>query len=398
MSLVELKFGHTADGHVRKADKDEILRILKFIFEDCDKRNVKGILYPGDLFDGSITLGNDGPLNELLDLIFSSVHQPFYLLQGTPSHDRPGAIKIFDRLRGFGRNIYVMENPISYPLVISGLQEHVYPAWDLDPSDGLPCGHISFLPALTKNYLAFDLKGTPEEINNGIRDKLRAILAGFAMAAADSPRPHILCGHFTVVGAKTSTGQTMTGGDISISVADLELAKADYVALGHIHEASQPNLPDYISYAGSPLHLNAGELTPRGYKVVTFNENGSLKDVEFIRTPSTPRQIIDVFITEEGINWADKICGEANVTIRVQGPDHLLTEVKMGEIEKLIAGINPVSVKMEKIITAETRVRAAELTNAKTLRAKLIEYGNAKGVDISESILLKADQLEEAIA
>lgn len=393
-----VRIAHYSDAHVSIKTKDEALKSLAFIFDECQRREVQAIINSGDTFDGMITLGDAGPLNELLDLFFAKVQRPHYIVEGTKSHDTPGSVDIFERLRGFGKVVHVYRLPASYPLAMTGcgsplLIPEIHPAWNLDPGDGIPCGHFSFLPAPTKSFLAHDLQGSPEDINQLMQQKLRAILADFGAKAADSPKPHILVSHITVAGSETSTGQVMLGGDIQVSVADLALANADYIALGHIHKAQK--LGSNIYYAGSPYHQNFGELEPKGFNIVTFDDAGRLQDVEFIKTPSRPRQVIDAAIIDGKLKLSETPMAGAEVRVRIYGASHEFNEDLAAQAEAQCSGCN--SLKVETIPTLENRVRAAELGNCTTLRGKLLEYGKVKQIDICESALAKADELEETV-
>lgn len=377
-----LKICHFSDLHASEKNKVEALKALKFIFDQCSERDVQAILNSGDTFDGPITLGENGPANEIVELL-SHAPAPLYIIEGTKSHDIPGSLDVFCHLSShFG--ISVIREPRSFPMIL--------------PSDDKPfSGHISFLPALTKSFLAKDITASPEEMNQLIQEKLQVILADFGAKAADSPKPHILMAHFTVTGSETSTGQVLMGGDIQLSVADLALANADYVALGHIHKAQQQlQLPPHIHYAGSPYHLNFGELEEKGFKIITFDDDGKLVYVEFIKTPSRPRQVIDVRKTQDSWDWSEQPDPDADIRIRVYAPEHEFPS----DFEKQIRESYPqcLNIKIEKIPTAEIRIRAAELTAAKTLRAKLLEYAAVKEIEISETVLEKADRLEEEVA
>lgn len=375
-----LSLAHFSDLHACEKTKPESIGTLGFILDECAKRKVNLILNSGDTFDGPVNLGQNGPVTELIDELIQ-IPARLYVIQGTPSHDIPGAIDVFTKLSA-RHPIQVFKEPDSFRL------------------NGSLAGHMSFLPALTKSYFARNMTASPEEMNQIIQEKLRAILADFGAKAADSPKPHILVAHFTVTGSETSTGQVLMGGDIQLSVADLSLANPDYVALGHIHKAQQ-RLPQHISYAGSPYHLNFGELEPKGFKIVTFDDRGELADIEFIETPSRPRQVLDAYWNTEFRRWeapAQMPVKGADVRLRLYAPAHEMENEFIPGIEKayLDAGVH--SLKIETIPTTENRIRAAELADAKTIREELAEYGKAKGIEVSESAMAKADHLEEVIA
>ncbi|MFQ3535913.1 MAG: exonuclease SbcCD subunit D [Aggregatilineales bacterium] len=81
--------------------------------------------------------------------------------------------------------------------------------------------------------------------------------------------PRVLAGHFTVSGAKTgSEREIMLGGDVTVSLADLDDPAWDYVALGHIHKhqclTGGKRTP--VVYSGSLERIDFGEENePKGF-------------------------------------------------------------------------------------------------------------------------------------
>jgi exonuclease SbcD len=68
------------------------------------------------------------------------------------------------------------------------------------------------------------------------------------------------------------------------SVDDLRIAKMDYWALGHIHEAGRVSSNPPAAYPGSTQGLNPGEEGPRGCYVVHLDDDGAIE--EFVETSS----------------------------------------------------------------------------------------------------------------
>lgn len=378
-----LKIAHFADLHASAKTKDEAFKMLKFILDYCKNEKVDYIINAGDIFDGQTVLGDKDIAGELLSIL-SNTPAPIIHIEGTKSHDNPGAVNIFKWLN--------MHDEIDH---------YMYTKPDtilLNPDYKTGAGiYVSVLPAPTKSFLAQGYEGSPEGLNQYLQQKLRDILAGFGAKAAESRKPHILIAHITVTGSEASTGQVMLGGDMMVSVTDLNLANADYVALGHIHKAQQPSLPRHISYAGSPYHLNFGELELKGFKIVTFDDNGKLADIEFIETPSRPRQVIDVRIEDGKLVWSEDVHSNADTRIRVYAPQHIL-DANDWKSEVELHGMEANSLKIEAIPQAENRIRSAEIDKAKTLREKLLELGRVKNIEFPESVLQKADQLEGVVA
>jgi DNA repair protein SbcD/Mre11 len=376
-----LRVAHTADWHASQPTKDECLKMAAFIYEVCAKQGVDLIINAGDIFDGAIVLGEKSPVSELLDLI-SGCKIPQIIIEGTKTHDIPGSVDIFGKI--YANHIRVFRTPASMPLFLEKFGQ-------------APCGHISLLPAPTKAF--FSQKHdelSQDETGEAISDGLKSILASFGLAAMDSPRPHIVVSHITVTGSETSTGQVLLGGDIQVSVGDLGLAHADYIALGHIHKSQQPALPEHIRYAGSPYHLDFGELEDKGFNIVTFDDSGKLIDVEFVKTPSRPRQVIDGEIIDGKLVLSEPPYPGADIRVRIYGEPQFFHEGLTGEAEELCR--SAASLKIESILAAKSRIRVASFAIAQPLRAEIEEYGKVKSYDITPSILAKADLLEEEAA
>jgi exonuclease SbcD len=367
-----LRITHAPDLHFSEKYREEALKALRFILDTSRDRHVDAIFIPGDFFDGPISVGP--LLNEIIALLELTPCKT-YFIRGTPSHDTEGSVELLAKIHtvNVGAIACFTDRPISFPADVGG--------------------YFSFLPAPTKAFLAQGATGSPEDINQIMQAKLRAILADFGAQAAGGPRPHILVSHITVAGAETSTGQVLLGGDIQVSIADLALANADYVALGHIHKAQK--LGENIYYAGSPFHLNFGELEPKGFNIVTFDDDGNLDDVEFIQTPSRPRQVIDAEIIDGRVVLSTLPNPDADVRVRIYGPASQFTDDLSQQVEDQCA--HCMSIKVEKIPSAENHVRSANIMTAKSLRDKVMEYGQVKAIDIPESALLKVDHIEAEV-
>jgi len=102
----------------------------------------------------------------------------------------------------------------------------------------------------------------------------------------------ILLGHITVSGSQTSTGQTLVGGDVCISLDSLTEVGADYVGLGHIHKPQEfePN----IHYAGSCFPVNWGEVEQKSMIWAELEGNGKSS---FERIPFDFPPMVDLELT-----------------------------------------------------------------------------------------------------
>src|SRR6185369_15630788 len=84
-------------------------------------------------------------------------------------------------------------------------------------------------------------------------DAINSLLQGLGAELAQHDGPRVLASHAMVCGSVTSVGQPLVGHDMEVGIGDLGLAKADFVALGHIHKAQEWSFGRTpIVYTGSP--------------------------------------------------------------------------------------------------------------------------------------------------
>lgn len=276
-----MKVIHTGDIHLTPKHRDEVARSLQHLLSEIGRENSPAyepdlLVICGDVTDHAIQFHHEvfEPLVQFLD----AVPCPIVMIEGTPTHDPRGTIQRIRKLAANGKDLKVFDKP--------GMI-HIAEGEDNPASHSI---HVAALPAITKGALIAYLteqgiKTSDQDlVNEAIREHVRKILAGFQAEWADFKGPKLLLGHWTVTGAEASTGQTMTGGDISISLQDLVLSGADAVLLGHIHKAQHWETPIFTSYCGSIYPCNWGEREQKSFSVLNFDdETGRL--LEWTRVP-----------------------------------------------------------------------------------------------------------------
>ena len=248
-----MKILHCADLHIREKDVEEIDGCLSMIVRTARDERVDLAVIAGDIFDSrDIKLDSRSALMAIAFVSALADICPVAIVLGTPSHDG----KAPEILR-FARGIF--------PIRVAAAPEQVYlyegAFRDGDMQDGRPQAALTLIPQPTKQFFptASDIRTGDQEIGQA----LTGLFAGFGAQAAGHHGPHILVYHGGISGAKLSTGQTLTGQDIEVSVDQLNLAGADLNLTGHIHLPQQ--LGERTFYSGSVYMNNWGENHKHGF-------------------------------------------------------------------------------------------------------------------------------------
>src|SRR6185295_10123179 len=93
--------------------------------------------------------------------------------------------------------------------------------------------------------------------------------AGELERAQASDWPTLMIGHVSVAGAVSSVGQPQIGGELEITQDHLDRLGPVPKCLNHIHKHQQVG---GAIYAGSLCRLDWGEVEPKGYVVVTYDQ------------------------------------------------------------------------------------------------------------------------------
>jgi DNA repair exonuclease SbcCD nuclease subunit len=256
-------------------------------------------------------------------------------------------------------------------------------------------------------------------LNQLIQDALRKIFTGFGALSMDAQCPVILVGHCNVTGAELSTGQTLLGQDIMVSKHDLDLARADYYALGHIHKAQESG--PRIFYSGSIYHCNFGEVEKKSFNFVkisiekvparSFQRFGGTEvpdsirreiNIDQIEIPSRPLSLHELNWDEESgphpMFWDPKDTCDwegAELRVRINATKEKQALITDAEIESRYRLAH--SYQIERIIIPEERIRSSEIVKAKTLPEKVVEWGRSIDKEISPEVLRLADVVERSV-
>jgi DNA repair exonuclease SbcCD nuclease subunit len=348
----------------------ECVRVHDWIADECDRRNVDLVVHSGDVYERRSVPAERNEVSAWLRRV--AARRPVVLVRG--NHDADGDLRILGRLNA-AHPIHVVETTDSF--VIAGVRVSAL-AW---PRESALLGDA---PVNT----------TREELGMRAQDAFRSVLRGYGTYPPsalendfiDHARlPHLLAMHAMVRGSRTSTGQPLIGAAMEIGLEDLALARAQFVALGHIHlpqdwalppEDGVPGAP--VVYTGSPRRTKFGETEEKSFVLVHF-DGTRLVGWERVPVPCTQMHLIED--AWEGGEWvagfhgypgAEAIRGsEVRFRYGVDSDQRAAAAVAAERFELRLLEEGAVSVKEEAVVRAKVRARAPEVAVAVKLDDKL---------------------------
>lgn len=390
-----------ADSHFDEASRfDECIRVHHWIAEDIRRREVDLVLHAGDVFERKSSPRERLAFATWLQLVCNVA--PVVVVRG--NHDVPGDLTLFEQL------------DTKHPVVVARHPEVHHVA-------GVAVG---CLPWPRRAELLAQAKNAGlEDIEHDARQQLRNVLRGLATGMAEHEGPRVLLAHAMVSGSVTSTGQPLVGCDMELSLDDLALAGADFIALGHIHQgqdwpgvarrgvATGEVVP--VVYPGSPRRTAFGEVESKGYVIAELESGLSVgaSSWERVETPCTQMVLLeDEWADAEG-RWAfrlgrvvlfhDNIAG-AEVRYRYRVPSDQREPAKAAADEfrhRLVNEFGAVDVKLEPVVIATTRARVPEVAAARGLGPKLealwVSQDQVPSPERAKRLLAIAGELEEEV-
>lgn len=400
-----MKILHTTDLHLRASRGEESLRALDTIGEIAIGHMVDLIAITGDTWDGAVQNTAGAMLSVFVDRIRHLADiAPVVMIYGTPSHDTAGSLEIFEQVES-RHGITILRPGGEY--FFNEKTQTVFEGMGVEGSqDSLL---LYGVPEPSKTWIA-PMAGDKEAAENGGRKALRNLFLGLAAKRKEHAElPCLLLYHGEIAGATTATGyESQQNTNLVVTKEDIEMVGADYVACGHIHEPQE--VGQGIFYAGSAFPQNWGETHQAGVNIVEIFQQTDAAGEDFITTewwhdinvkrvdlPFPQRVKLtttwpdgpDVF--SEPANIADKLVWiEATVsqdtaaTFDQDASLHRLLD--LGALEGSRVTLN--------ILPTET-VRAEEIAEATNLRRKVAIWAESSGEEVAESLLKRADALEE---
>ena len=382
---------HCGDWHVTDKNIEECRKCLMFMALSARENNPDIILIAGDIFD-SRDVRLDSKAAKLVFEVVSRLADvaPVAVLIGTPSHDGMAA-EVLSHIRA------------TFDVIVSSRPEQIYLTatdhWELHPADGQGIKAVlSMVPTPTKQFFKTDA-GIAES-NEEIAKAMSGLFAGFGAWAAGFDCPHIMVGHFSVGGAFVSDTRQLIGVDIEMNQAQIDLAHADVVALGHIHLPQK--IGDNIYYSGSIYRKDFGEMGDHGFFYHDLSDEVVLSS--YVDTPTRRLLKIEEDYTKDGMDitefgaalfqYSPEELQGAVVRVELKVWQDEADKIDRQDIEDHFASCDVSEIDIRIIRVPRENVRSERILKLRTLREKLIEMAAIKGETVPESILEKADQLE----
>jgi DNA repair protein SbcC/Rad50 len=391
-----MKILHLADVHACRDRWSEVAASLDVVEEYAARESVDLVAIAGDHADGPLQDSE----RDVLDRLCARYQRlgdiaPVVIIEGTPSHDVPGSLEVFQRLScTFGITIlrpgkaYGLRTADRAIVEIKPDKFASHSAWQL---------LLFGVPEPNKKWLLAEVGATGKEASDqAVRDAMRNLLLGLGgMRKQHSDLPCLLLYHGQVSGARTATGFGVESGTgLAVSRDDLAAVEADYYALGDIHEPQQiGDLPAY--YPGSVYPLNWGETHKAGCNIVEFAPEVYFAIVSRLDFPH-PQRVKITRNSRDNVHYEDLDLAGKVVWEEWEAPDKQWASLfdTSEELSGLmLAGALPGSRVTLNILPTET-VRAGEITSKRTLREKVQVYAENSSLPATPSALEKADELE----
>lgn len=365
-----------ADSHFDEHSRfEECVRLHGWIADDLRARRVDAVVHTGDVYERKSTPLERQAVADWVRRVASVA--PVLVVRG--NHDAVDDLPLLERLATEHRVIVEQAAGVH---TVGGIE-------------------IAALAWPRKAALLAASGADGKELGEAVAgDALRAVLRGLGQELRRQSGPRLFAAHAMVRGSITSTGQPLVGCDMELGLEDLALVGADAYALGHVHKGQRWEVDGRpVVYPGSPRRTAFGELEPKGYTLLEWDESGSVRDT-FVEAPATP------MIHLEG-RWLDgQLVGlehpslrGAEVRLRYSVPrDHREAAAAQARAWRDRILEYATYCKVEEVVIAEARARAPEIARAVTLADKLTAYWSAKGFEPGErraSLLGKVSALEE---
>lgn len=391
-----MKILHLADLHFGPRHWSVVKEAVQKAITIANNEYCDLAILAGDSFDCALAT-HEPAFEAFLEVITElSEIMPVLILQGTYSHDRPGAMSAVTALGKLTEfPIYVAEGGPQRVVLSCTMTGMVFePADDGPPPHDARC-IINCMPSLNA--------ADPDIMAVGPDAWFRAQVEQWAPAndAANAAGvPTVLVTHGTVQGSKTECGDAIVSPDHVFTVDTLCAAHTQAVMLGHIHkhQAFEPtnDICQGIVYPGSIAHLVHGHTDPVGAVIwdLSFPEDCDEPCWKFHQIPG--RRLVNIDFAgipdmDDLAEIAATCAPEDGVRIRWVVDQEHAHSIDIPAMRKLFAHLTT-PVKTEGRINAVQSVRCPGMALAPTTDGRLAAWTETTGD--AESLPALRDRLE----
>lgn len=266
-----IRIAHFSDLHYGHKTLAEADRCFGAAIDQAIEAGVQAAVLSGDATDHALELHAPAALRLMGQVKRLAEHCPVLMLQGTFSHEPPGALSAF-RLLGARHPIHVADRIEQVVLSREG-QWLPSDARRFDKLSGAALALFTCVPTVNKAVVAATVGATDAAAS--VAEHLAALLAGFApihREARTRDVPTVGVSHGTVFGCLSEHGVPMAGFDLEFTTGALFAAEATAFMLGHIHMHQAWTRESgagvqRIAYAGSGGRFHFGEQGDKGFLI-----------------------------------------------------------------------------------------------------------------------------------
>ncbi|MDP1691880.1 MAG: metallophosphatase family protein [Burkholderiaceae bacterium] len=373
-----IRIAHCSDLHYGPKNLAEADRCFGAAVDRAIALGAQAAVLSGDATDHALDLHSPSAERLARQVRRLADHCPVLMLQGTFSHEPPGALAIF-RLLGGRYPVHVADRIAQVGLTGAG-QWVVSDDWRFDLVPAGAQALFSCVPTVNKAMVAAAVGAGAAAEATG--EQLAALLAGFApghRAARQQGVPTIGVSHGTVFGCLSEHGVPMAGFDHEFTTGALFAAEAQAFMLGHIHrhqawqQAGRAGR-QRVAYAGSIGRFHYGEEGEKGFLIWEVDAD----EARFDLVPTPARRTVDiVFEGKPDMEALRKAAAEqdiagAHVRVRWTVADEDRHEVDRALIQRELGCA--AEVKLEGRIVPVVRTRAAGISRAANLADKVRQW------------------------
>lgn len=277
---------HTSDWHLGqhfygKSRAHEHQQFLQWLITQVIEHDVDAIVVAGDVFD----TGN--PPSYARELYFNFIRE---LQINTQAHDRECQLVILagnhDSSAMIGESKQLLSAFSSHvvPAVTTDINEQVF-MLNANNQQAVMCAVPFIRPRdITKSQTGQSVNDKQQGLQQAITQHYQTLFEQ-AEILAKNACPIIATGHLTTVGASTSDSVR----EIYIGTLDAfpanQFPKADYIALGHIHQMQNIAKSDHIRYCGSPIPLSFDESRQNKHVLLVDVNNAEKPNINPLTVP-----------------------------------------------------------------------------------------------------------------
>lgn len=394
-----MRIAHFSDLHYGSRTLVEADRCFGAAIDRAAALGVDAAVISGDATDHALDLHAPAARRLVAQVRRLADHCPVLLLQGTYSHEPPGALRIFRALGG-RYPIHVAED-IGQVVLTRERSWQRSPDWRFEalPSDAAAL--FSCLPTLNKAELVASVGAA--DAAEAFDEHMERLLTGWAHIHRLARRrglPTIGVSHGTVFGCVSEHGVPMAGFDHEFTTGALFGAEAQAFMLGHIHRHQAWSRQggrgaQLIAYPGSIGRFHYGEEGEKGFLIWEVGADDASCALE--ATPA--RRTIDIVfegrpdldVLRDAVMRQDVTGASVRVLWTVADEDR--GAVDRQAIQRMLAGA--AEVKLVGRIVPVVRTRAAGIAQLPHMEDKLRAWAKVAEVR-PEPLLACMDALDHA--